>query len=146
MPCRTYTTVTTSPFGLTTAISSRFHRCGRWRMRLLTKPLLQLHQHFVGVRSGQDGKGTQAPADRPQDQSPGGILSVVKASKGQNAVEVAVPTVDTDINAAYEDAIHVLSTKLPKEEKEEDATTMQEDYDRNFRTKCIAPSFNLLTR
>ncbi|KAH8980075.1 hypothetical protein EDB92DRAFT_1976390 [Lactarius akahatsu] len=64
------------------------------------------------------------------------ILSVVKASKGQNVVEVAVPTADTDINAAYEDAIHVLSTKLPKE-KEEDATTMQEDYDRNFRTNVL---------
>ncbi|KAH8981806.1 hypothetical protein EDB92DRAFT_1820108 [Lactarius akahatsu] len=73
-------------------------------------------------------------AHRPKyDQS---ILSVVKASKGQNVVEVAVPTADTDINAVYEDAIHVLSTKLPKE-KEEDATTMQEDYDRNFRTNVL---------
>ncbi|KAH8976919.1 hypothetical protein EDB83DRAFT_2685447 [Lactarius deliciosus] len=71
------------------------------------------------------------------DESKGRILSVVKASKGQNAVEVAVPTAHTDINAAYEDAIHVLSTKLPKEEKEEDATTMQEDYDRNFRTNVL---------
>ncbi|KAH8992318.1 hypothetical protein EDB86DRAFT_3079297 [Lactarius hatsudake] len=44
-------------------------------------------------------------------------LGVVKASKGENAVEVAVPTAETDINMAYEDAIHVLSTKPPKEEK-----------------------------
>ena len=54
-----------------------------------------------------------------------------------NAVEVAVPTAETDINAAYEDAIHVLSTKPPKEEKKIDAATQQEDYYRNFRTKCV---------
>ncbi|KAI0298178.1 glycosyltransferase family 2 protein [Multifurca ochricompacta] len=63
-------------------------------------------------------------------------LGVVKASKGENAVEVAVPTAETDINAAYEDAIHVLSTKPPKEEKTVDVATAQEDYYRTFRTKC----------
>ena len=62
-----------------------------------------------------------------------------------NAVEVAVPTAETDINAAYEDAIHVLSTKPPKEEKKIDAATQQEDYYRNFRTKCVIapPSLSL---
>ncbi|KAH9035911.1 hypothetical protein EDB85DRAFT_2143404 [Lactarius pseudohatsudake] len=64
-------------------------------------------------------------------------LGVVKASKGENAVEVAVPTAETDINAAYEDAIHVLSTKPLKEEKKEDAATKQEDYCRNFRTNVL---------
>ena len=64
-------------------------------------------------------------------------LGVVKASKGDNAVEVAVPTAETDINAAYEDAIHVLSTKPPKEEKKVDVATEQEDYYRNFRTKSV---------
>jgi chitin synthase len=49
-------------------------------------------------------------------------LGVVKANKGKNAVEV-VPTAEKDINAAYEDAIHVLSTKTPKEEKKVDAAT-----------------------
>jgi chitin synthase len=49
-----------------------------------------------------------------------------------------VPTAETDINAAYEDAIHVLSTKPPKEEQKVDAATAQEDYYRNFRTKCAA--------
>ena len=62
----------------------------------------------------------------------------MKTNKGENAVEVAVPTAETDINAAYEDAIHVLSTKPPKEEKTVDAATAQEDYYRNFRTKCAA--------
>ncbi len=64
-------------------------------------------------------------------------LGEVKANKGENAVEVAVPTADTDINSMYEDAIHVLSTKAPKEEKQVDQATVQEDYYRNFRTKCV---------
>ena len=62
-------------------------------------------------------------------------LGVIKASKGENAVEVVVPTAEKDINEAYEDAIHVLSTKPPKEEKTVDTVTAQEDYYRNFRTK-----------
>ena len=52
-------------------------------------------------------------------------------------MEVAVPTTETDINAAYEDAIHVLSTEPPKEEKKVDAEAQQGDYYRNFRTKCV---------
>jgi len=64
-------------------------------------------------------------------------LGVVKVNKGENAVEVAVPTAETDINSMYEDAIHVLSTKPPKEEKKVDQATAQEDYYRNFRTKCV---------
>ena len=40
-----------------------------------------------------------------------GRPGVVKTNKGENAVDVAVQTAETDINAAYEDAIHVLSTK-----------------------------------
>ncbi|KAH9964997.1 glycosyltransferase family 2 protein [Russula dissimulans] len=64
-------------------------------------------------------------------------LGVVKASKGDNAVEVAVPTTETDINAAYEDAIHVLSTKPPKEDKKVDPATAQEDFYRNFRTNVL---------
>jgi len=64
-------------------------------------------------------------------------LGVIKASKGENAVEVAVPTAEKDINEAYEDAIHVLSTKPPKEEKTVDTVTAQEDYYRNFRTNVL---------
>ncbi len=56
-------------------------------------------------------------------------------NKGENAVEVAVPTAETDINSMYEDAIHVLSTKPPPEDKKVDQATAQEDYYRNFRTK-----------
>lgn len=64
-------------------------------------------------------------------------LGVVKASNGENAVEVAVPTEEKDINAAYDDAIHVLSTKPPKEDKKVDAATQQEDFYRNFRTNVL---------
>ena len=67
-------------------------------------------------------------------------LGVVKTNKGENAVEVAVPTAETDINSMYEDAIHVLSTKPPKEEKKVDPATEQEDFYRNFRTKYVFAS------
>ena len=65
-------------------------------------------------------------------------LGVVKTTAGKtNEVEVSVPTEDRDINAAYEDAIHVLSTKPPKVESKPDPATQQEDYYRQFRTKCV---------
>ena len=63
-------------------------------------------------------------------------LGVVSVGKGpnKNEVEVAVPTAETDINAAYEDAIHVLSKKPLKAKEQEDPTTHQEDYYKTFRT------------
>ncbi len=72
------------------------------------------------------------------DNKVGTDLGLVKASKGENAVEVAVSTAETGINAVCEDAIHVLSTKPPKEDKKVDVATAQEDFYRNFRTKCAA--------
>jgi chitin synthase len=62
-------------------------------------------------------------------------LGVVTTGKNKNEVEVAVPTAETDIDAAYEDAIHVLSTKPPKVEAKSDPVTEKEDYYRTFRTK-----------
>ncbi|KAI0691142.1 glycosyltransferase family 2 protein [Cerioporus squamosus] len=62
---------------------------------------------------------------------------VVKVGPNKNEVEVAVPTEETDINAAYEDAIHMLSTKPPKVDSKPDPQTQQEDYYRSFRTKCV---------
>ena len=50
-----------------------------------------------------------------------------------------MPTAETDINAAYEDAIHLLSTKPPKQESKPDPQTEQEDYYKGFRTKCVLP-------
>lgn len=43
-------------------------------------------------------------------------LGVVEKDKGENAVDMHVQTTEADINAADEERIHVLSTKLPKEE------------------------------
>jgi len=64
-------------------------------------------------------------------------LGAVSTSGGKNEVEVNVPTQDADINAAYEDAIHVLNTKPPKVESKPDASTQQEDYYRTFRTNVL---------
>lgn len=52
-------------------------------------------------------------------------------------MEVAVPTTENDIDAAYEDALHVLTTKPPKEVKKPDPATVQEDYYRSFRTNVL---------
>jgi len=65
-------------------------------------------------------------------------LGVVKTNKVENTVEVPVPTAKKDVNAAYEDVIHVLSIKPQKEENKVDAATAQAGYYRNFRTKCAA--------
>jgi chitin synthase len=62
-------------------------------------------------------------------------LGVVTTGKNKNEVEVVVPTAETDINAAYEDAIHVLSNKPIIVESKPDPATEQEDYYRTFRTK-----------
>lgn len=64
-------------------------------------------------------------------------LGVVQTGKNKNEVEVAVPTTETDLDAAYEDAIHVLSTKPPKAEPKQDPATQQEDYYRSFRTNVL---------
>lgn len=63
-------------------------------------------------------------------------LGAVKTAAGKtDEVDAAVPTEERDINAAYEDALHVLTSKPPKEERKVDPATQQEDYYRQFRTK-----------
>lgn len=64
-------------------------------------------------------------------------LGVVKTGKNKNEVEVVVPTAETDINAAYEDALHVLTTKPPPVMSKPDPATEQEDYYRTFRTNVL---------
>jgi len=66
-------------------------------------------------------------------------LGTVSTGKGdkKNEVEAVVPTSENDINAAYEDAIHVLNTKAPKVSSKPDAATQQEDYYRTFRTNVL---------
>ena len=64
-------------------------------------------------------------------------LGVVSIGKNKNEVEVAVPTVETNINAVYKDIIPVPSTKLPEAEQIVDPVTKQEDYYRMFGTARI---------
>ena len=48
-----------------------------------------------------------------------------------------MPVTQDQLNAGYEDAIHVLKTKPPKVESKPDSSTSQEDYYRRFRTKWV---------
>lgn len=69
-------------------------------------------------------------------------MGVSKAGTREDTVDVAMPTTEKDIDEAYEEAMHVLSTKSPKEEKKVDATTLQEDDYCDFGTRCSeSPSF-----
>ena len=65
-------------------------------------------------------------------------MGVVKTSRGKSAVKVAVPPPERNVNAVYEDAIDVLVTRPPKEEKMVDTATAQEDYSWEFSTRCAA--------
>ncbi|KAJ7599620.1 glycosyltransferase family 2 protein [Mycena floridula] len=65
-------------------------------------------------------------------------LGVVVASKDAGGMaEVEISTEEKDINAAYEDAIHVLNTKPPKVDSKPDAATVQEDYYKSIRTNVL---------
>ncbi|CEP15640.1 hypothetical protein [Parasitella parasitica] len=67
-------------------------------------------------------------------------LGVVKAKKdgsGDLAVEVEVPTEETDINGAYNDALVELEKTVEPEKSHRDAKTKQEDYYRSFRTRLV---------
>ena len=60
-------------------------------------------------------------------------LGAAPASQG-GKVEVAVPSHETDINSAYDVALHVLSQKAPKEVKTIDIETRMTDSYRAIRT------------
>ena len=62
--------------------------------------------------------------------------------ENNNEVDVAMPVTQEQLNAGYEDAIHVLRTKPPKVESKPDPATRQEDYYRRFRTKWVSPPFS----
>ncbi|KAF5366009.1 hypothetical protein D9758_006592 [Tetrapyrgos nigripes] len=65
--------------------------------------------------------------------------SVVDATNSKNgrSVDAAVPDQPIDIDANYEDALHVLGTKAPKLEGKVDAATQQDDYYRTVRTNVL---------
>jgi chitin synthase len=64
-------------------------------------------------------------------------LGVVGSTGNKNQVDVAIPTEAKDINDAYDDACHVLTTKKPKEVKPIDAETKQKDYYATVRTNVL---------
>ena len=64
-----------------------------------------------------------------------GVVSVRKNKNEVDSVAIPSPTVETNINAAYEDIIvPVLSTKLAKVKQKVDPVTKQEDYYKMFGT------------
>ncbi|KIM36553.1 glycosyltransferase family 2 protein [Hebeloma cylindrosporum] len=65
-----------------------------------------------------------------------GTVTTGKTGK-KGEVEAEVPTDEKDINALYEDAIHVLNSKPPKVDSKPDKSTQQEDYYRSFRTNVL---------
>ncbi|EJD38050.1 glycosyltransferase family 2 protein [Auricularia subglabra TFB-10046 SS5] len=71
------------------------------------------------------------------DNKPATDLGVVATGKNKNEVEAVVPTDEKDINAAYDDAIHVLGTRPPQVEQKVDEKTAEEDYYRTFRTNVL---------
>lgn len=62
-------------------------------------------------------------------------LGVVGGKNGQ--VEINLPTEAKDIDEAYHDAVHVLATKPPKEERKVDADQAQQDYYAAIRTNVV---------
>ncbi|CCF54212.1 hypothetical protein NDA11_001232 [Ustilago hordei] len=62
----------------------------------------------------------------------------VVGGAGNNQVEVAIPTESKDINDAYDDAIHVLSNKPPREGPAQvDRDQKQADYYATVRTNVV---------
>ncbi len=66
-----------------------------------------------------------------------GTVTTASGKKNPNEVEAEVPTDEKDIDELYQDAMHVLQSKKPKEVKTISASQKQEDYYKNFRTKSV---------
>ena len=52
-------------------------------------------------------------------------------------MEVDIPTGDGDIDRKYDRALAILKNPQPKEERNRDASTRQEDYYKSFRTRVV---------
>lgn len=63
-------------------------------------------------------------------------MGVVKTS-GDDKVDIDIPADEKDIDAAYEDAKHVLATKPPPEVKKVDPQAKMEDSYKNIRTNVV---------
>lgn len=76
--------------------------------------------------------GTKGSTDVATD------LGVVAVAGTTNQVDVAVPTDTKDIDQNYDDAVHMLATKPPKEEKKVDLDQKQKDYYATVRTNVVS--------
>ena len=63
-------------------------------------------------------------------------LTAARSAHG-NEVEIAVPTEERDIDAAYEDACHVLASKAPRIKPKVDPEARQRDYYATVRTSVL---------
>ncbi|KAI5479453.1 chitin synthase, glycosyltransferase family 2 protein [Pseudohyphozyma bogoriensis] len=79
----------------------------------------------------QDVTWGNRPEEKPQHD-----LGAAPA-KGDGGVDVAVPTDEKDINAAYDDACHVLASKAPPEVTTVDPETAMTDSYRAIRTNVV---------
>ncbi|RUS20660.1 chitin synthase-domain-containing protein [Endogone sp. FLAS-F59071] len=66
-----------------------------------------------------------------------GVVASKKDATGTHTVEVAVPTEQKDLNAAYEEACLDLQKQVPEAPAKVDAKTAQEDYYKSFRTRLV---------
>lgn len=66
-----------------------------------------------------------------------GVVKAVEEGGKTNKVDLTVPTDEKDINAAYDDACHVLSNKPPPEKEFIDVETKMTDSYRNIRTNVV---------
>ncbi|KAN0063634.1 Chitin synthase 4 [Thecaphora frezii] len=64
-------------------------------------------------------------------------LGVVTTSSTSSAVEIAIPTESKDINDAYDDAVHILTTKPPRSTPKVDKEQKQKDYYATVRTNVV---------
>ncbi|GAA6021775.1 hypothetical protein JCM11491_007242 [Sporobolomyces phaffii] len=75
--------------------------------------------------------------NRPEEKVSNDLGAAPTASQDGGKVEVAVPSHEQDINSAYDDALHVLSQKAPKEVKSVDLETRMTDSYRAIRTNVV---------
>jgi len=84
----------------------------------------------------QDVTWGNRPEEKPSNDL--GAAKLAAGADGKAELDVAVPTDEKDINAAYEDAVHVLESKSPKEVKTVNVEEAMTDSYRTIRTNVSA--------
>jgi chitin synthase len=80
----------------------------------------------------QDVTWGNRPEEKPSNDL--GAAKLATGADGKAELDVAVPTDEKDINAAYDDAVHVLESKPPKEVKTVNVEEVMTDSYRTIRT------------